>query len=183
MGTVIELETDGLGRLHFRIRDDLKRTWAARDPARPAAEGARGHHAPADREARASGSLVAPFDRAGQGAGADEADHLLDVRPELPVELHERRDLPHRRVDTVAALAEPPAPRRSAAWHRMRRCMAATCWVRFTTSRAWRAAVAPMETLSWLWQAVERLKTVMGMQALSASAVSAEMASCMPLKP
>jgi 2-keto-4-pentenoate hydratase/2-oxohepta-3-ene-1,7-dioic acid hydratase in catechol pathway len=27
-GDLIELETEGLGRLHFHIRDDLKRTWA-----------------------------------------------------------------------------------------------------------------------------------------------------------
>ena len=27
-GDRIEMETQGLGRLHFRVRDDLKRTWA-----------------------------------------------------------------------------------------------------------------------------------------------------------
>jgi len=27
-GDLIELETEGLGRLHFKVRDDLKRTWA-----------------------------------------------------------------------------------------------------------------------------------------------------------
>ena len=27
-GDVIELETEGLGRLRFNVRDDLKRTWA-----------------------------------------------------------------------------------------------------------------------------------------------------------
>src|SRR5581483_1818400 len=27
-GDVVEVETEGLGRLHFRIRDDLERTWA-----------------------------------------------------------------------------------------------------------------------------------------------------------
>ena len=27
-GDLIELETEGLGRLHFHVRDDLKRTWA-----------------------------------------------------------------------------------------------------------------------------------------------------------
>jgi 2-keto-4-pentenoate hydratase/2-oxohepta-3-ene-1,7-dioic acid hydratase in catechol pathway len=27
-GDVVELETDGLGRLRIKIRDDLKRTWA-----------------------------------------------------------------------------------------------------------------------------------------------------------
>ncbi len=27
-GDRVELETEGLGRLHFRVRDDLKRTWA-----------------------------------------------------------------------------------------------------------------------------------------------------------
>src|SRR4030095_1782879 len=27
-GDRVELETDGLGRLHFGIRDDLKRTWS-----------------------------------------------------------------------------------------------------------------------------------------------------------
>jgi 2-keto-4-pentenoate hydratase/2-oxohepta-3-ene-1,7-dioic acid hydratase in catechol pathway len=26
-GDLVELETEGLGRLHFRVRDDLKRTW------------------------------------------------------------------------------------------------------------------------------------------------------------
>jgi hypothetical protein len=27
-GDVVELETQGLGRLHFNVRDDLKRTWS-----------------------------------------------------------------------------------------------------------------------------------------------------------
>jgi 2-keto-4-pentenoate hydratase/2-oxohepta-3-ene-1,7-dioic acid hydratase in catechol pathway len=27
-GDLIEIETEGLGRLHFRVQDDLKRTWA-----------------------------------------------------------------------------------------------------------------------------------------------------------
>ena len=27
-GDRVELETEGLGRLHFGIRDDLKRTWS-----------------------------------------------------------------------------------------------------------------------------------------------------------
>jgi hypothetical protein len=27
-GDRIELETEGLGRLHIRVRDDLKRTWS-----------------------------------------------------------------------------------------------------------------------------------------------------------
>ena len=27
-GDLVELETEGLGRLHVRVRDDLKRTWA-----------------------------------------------------------------------------------------------------------------------------------------------------------
>ena len=27
-GDLVELETEGLGRLHIRIRDDLKRTWS-----------------------------------------------------------------------------------------------------------------------------------------------------------
>jgi 2-keto-4-pentenoate hydratase/2-oxohepta-3-ene-1,7-dioic acid hydratase in catechol pathway len=27
-GDLVELETEGLGRLHVRIKDDLKRTWA-----------------------------------------------------------------------------------------------------------------------------------------------------------
>ena len=27
-GDRIELETEGLGRLHFQVRDDLKRTWS-----------------------------------------------------------------------------------------------------------------------------------------------------------
>jgi hypothetical protein len=27
-GDTIELETEGLGRLRFSVRDDLKRTWA-----------------------------------------------------------------------------------------------------------------------------------------------------------
>ena len=27
-GDVVELETEGLGRLRFNIRDDLKRTWS-----------------------------------------------------------------------------------------------------------------------------------------------------------
>jgi hypothetical protein len=29
-GDKIELETEGLGRLTFNVRDDLKRTWARR---------------------------------------------------------------------------------------------------------------------------------------------------------
>jgi hypothetical protein len=27
-GDVVELETEGLGRLRFNVRDDLKRTWS-----------------------------------------------------------------------------------------------------------------------------------------------------------
>ena len=26
-GQLVEIETEGLGRLHFKVQDDLKRTW------------------------------------------------------------------------------------------------------------------------------------------------------------
>ena len=56
-GDVIELETEGLGRLRFNVRDDLKRTWAPRDAARAPAEGSGGHDAAAHRQAHAGAPL------------------------------------------------------------------------------------------------------------------------------
>src|SRR3990172_3894611 len=34
-GDLVELETEGLGRLYVRVRDDLKRTWARETPPPP----------------------------------------------------------------------------------------------------------------------------------------------------
>ena len=52
-----------------------------------------------------------------------------------------------------------------------------------TIERASRAAIVPMETLSWLWASVEREWMLAGLHNFSASAVSAEHESCIPLKP
>ena len=76
------------------------------------------------------------------------------------------------------------APRRSAAWHSASRWIAATFSVRATTSHVLgAAAIVPMETLSWLWASVEREWMLAGISSFNASAVSAEHASCIPLKP
>ena len=40
-GDVVELEAEGLGRLRISMRDDLKRTWGARDPSRLQNRGAK----------------------------------------------------------------------------------------------------------------------------------------------
>ena len=56
-------------------------------------------------------------------------------------------------------------------------------WAISTIERASRAAIVPMETLSWLWASVEREWIVAGLHSFIASAVSAEQESCMPLKP
>jgi 2-keto-4-pentenoate hydratase/2-oxohepta-3-ene-1,7-dioic acid hydratase in catechol pathway len=42
-GDLVELETDGLGRLHFKIRDDLKRTWARETRLQRQEKGLEGH--------------------------------------------------------------------------------------------------------------------------------------------
>ena len=52
-----------------------------------------------------------------------------------------------------------------------------------TIERASRAAIVPIETLSWLWHSVDREWIVAGLQSFIASAVIAEQHSCMPLKP
>ena len=57
------------------------------------------------------------------------------------------------------------------------------CWAISTIVRASRAAIVPMETLSWLWASVEREWMLAGLHSFNASAVSAEHESCMPLKP
>ena len=57
-GDVVELETQGLGRLRFNVRDDLKRTWGRETGApRPPEQGARGDDASAQRQAHTRGSL------------------------------------------------------------------------------------------------------------------------------
>src|SRR5262249_61122128 len=55
-----------------------------------------------------------------------------------------------------------PIPRRSAAWHRAIRWIAAIWQASSTTQRASRAAIVPMLTLSWLWASVERENDVAG---------------------
>ena len=61
--------------------------------------------------------------------------------------------------------------------------MAATGSLSSRTRRASRAAIVPIVTLSWLWHSVVRLNTLAGMVSFSASAVSAEAAICIALKP
>ena len=52
-GDVVELETEGLGRLRFNVRDDLKRTWGRETRLDMAEQGRQGgDHAAADREIR-----------------------------------------------------------------------------------------------------------------------------------
>ena len=75
-GDKIELEIEGLGRLAFNVKDDLKRTWGARDAAADAREGGAedagrlpGHHAAIDRETRARSALISA--RALTRCGAD----------------------------------------------------------------------------------------------------------------
>ena len=45
-GDTIEMETEGLGRLTIRVRDDLKRTWARVTRLQHAESGGRGNHTP-----------------------------------------------------------------------------------------------------------------------------------------
>ena len=56
-------------------------------------------------------------------------------------------------------------------------------WAISTIVRASRAAIVPMLTLSWLCASVEREWMLAGLHSFSASAVSAEQQSCIPLKP
>ena len=52
-GDAIELETEGLGRLRFNVRDDLKRTWARETRLDRQEKRLGGHDAAADRQVRA----------------------------------------------------------------------------------------------------------------------------------
>ena len=45
-GDKIELEVEGLGRLHFNVRDDLKRTWARDTRLQHMEMGGEGAHTP-----------------------------------------------------------------------------------------------------------------------------------------
>ncbi len=45
-GDKVELETEGLGRLHFNVRDDLKRTWARQTRLQRADAKQEGVHTP-----------------------------------------------------------------------------------------------------------------------------------------
>ena len=56
-------------------------------------------------------------------------------------------------------------------------------WASSTIERASRAAIVPIETLSWLWASVEREWIVVGAHRCMASAVIADAQSCRPLKP
>ena len=53
----IEMETAGLGRLHVRVRDDLKRTWARETDSAPAETPGRNNPA-ADRKVRAQSNQI-----------------------------------------------------------------------------------------------------------------------------
>jgi hypothetical protein len=52
-----------------------------------------------------------------------------------------------------------------------------------TIERASRAAIEPIETLSWLCASVEREWIVAGLHSFIASAVIAEQHNCIPLNP
>jgi 2-keto-4-pentenoate hydratase/2-oxohepta-3-ene-1,7-dioic acid hydratase in catechol pathway len=73
-GDRIEVETEGLGRLHFNIRDALKRTWDRETRLDRQQKGQEGcvrypHHAPPDRDAAAAWSeLQAEVDAGGRAA-------------------------------------------------------------------------------------------------------------------
>ena len=56
-------------------------------------------------------------------------------------------------------------------------------WASSTIERASRAAIVPIETLSWLWHSVEREWIVAGLQSFIASAVIAERAQLHSLEP
>ena len=59
-GDVVELETDGLGRLRFHVRDELKRTWGRETRLDMANKGSKGNnHAAADREVRRAIVMIA----------------------------------------------------------------------------------------------------------------------------
>ena len=45
-GDRIEMETEGLGRLRFTVRDDLKRTWARTTRLEHREKGGEGRHTP-----------------------------------------------------------------------------------------------------------------------------------------
>jgi hypothetical protein len=42
----VELETEGLGKLSFSVRDDLKRTWSRESRLEHAEKGGEGRHTP-----------------------------------------------------------------------------------------------------------------------------------------
>ncbi len=68
-GDVVELETEGLGRLRFNVRDELKRTWGREtrlDVARTRLEGP--HDAAAHRQVRQGHSLIAIATNRGRDA-------------------------------------------------------------------------------------------------------------------
>ena len=59
-GDVVELESDGLGRLRFHVRDELKRTWGRETRLDMANKGSKGNnHAAADREVRRAIVMIA----------------------------------------------------------------------------------------------------------------------------
>jgi hypothetical protein len=45
-GDEIELEAEGMGRLHFNVRDDLKRTWSRDTRLQHEEKGLEGAHTP-----------------------------------------------------------------------------------------------------------------------------------------
>ena len=53
-GDMVELETEGLGRLRFNVRDDLKRTWARETRLERQEKKLEGHDAAAHRQVRAA---------------------------------------------------------------------------------------------------------------------------------
>ena len=57
-GDLVELETEGLGRLHVNVRDELKRTWARETRLDRQEQEARRHDAAAHRQARAGTPLT-----------------------------------------------------------------------------------------------------------------------------
>ena len=60
-GDMVELETEGLGRLRINVRDELKRTWARETRLERAEQrGVERHHAAADRQIRA-GAIMKIF--------------------------------------------------------------------------------------------------------------------------
>ena len=57
-GDRIEIETEGLGRLRFNIRDDLKRTWGRETRLDRQEKKLEGTHAAADREVHAGSAVT-----------------------------------------------------------------------------------------------------------------------------